>query len=83
MASQPFYGISGHVTVTVAPENIPKFLELLRAAFEKVAAEPELTFFELYQSADEPGVFRWVEAWSKDMKWLLEVTLSSSFLLIM
>jgi quinol monooxygenase YgiN len=83
MASQPFYGISGHVTVTVAPENIPKFLELLRAAFEKVAAEPELTFFELYQSADEPGVFRWVEAWSKDMKWLLEVTLPFPFLSIM
>ena len=71
--SQEFHGLSLHVTVTVAPENVDKFLDHLRPAYEAVAAEPECTFFEVYISSDQPGVLRWVEGWSKDRKWLLEV----------
>lgn len=56
-------GISLQVTVTIAPENAAKFIELFTPVYEKVTAEPECTFFEVYQSPENPGVFSWVENW--------------------
>jgi quinol monooxygenase YgiN len=74
MAQTPsnFHGLSLHVTVTVAPENVSKFLDLLRPVYEAVVAEPECTFFEVLTSSDQPGVLHFFEGWSKDRKWLLE-----------
>ncbi|KAF6825635.1 C6 finger domain-containing protein [Colletotrichum plurivorum] len=58
MAETAFY-----ITIYVAPENVEKFLEESKAVFEKIKAEPGLVFFEMYQTAGEPGTISWVEKW--------------------
>lgn len=55
--------ISLHVTIHIAPENVPKFMEAYKPIFDKVTAEPECTFFQVYQSPEDPGTFTWVENW--------------------
>ena len=70
-----FNGTSLHVTVTVAPENIDKFLAAFKACFDAVTAEPECTYFEVFQDSDTPGRFKWVENWSKDKEWFFKVRL--------
>ncbi|KAL7623359.1 hypothetical protein AAE478_007040 [Parahypoxylon ruwenzoriense] len=72
-------GISLHVTVYIAPENVEKFLAAFKAIFDVVAAEPECLFFEVYKSADEPGKISWVENWSKDREWLMKNQLTKSY----
>lgn len=74
-----FHGLSLHVTVFVAPTDVEKFFSYLRPAYEKVAAEPECTFFEVFTSPTEPGAIHWVEGWTKDTKWLLEVQLQKEY----
>jgi quinol monooxygenase YgiN len=73
--TSPLPGISLQVTVTIAPENVSKFLELFQSVYEKVIAEPECTFFEVYHSPENPGVLSWVENWylllSFFLLWLL------------
>ena len=71
--TKPFYGISLHVNITVAPENIEKFLEGLKPCYDAVVAEPENTSFEVYHDPNQPGRFRFVECWSKDKEWLINV----------
>lgn len=56
-------GWSLHVTVYIAPENIDRFMAAFKPVFNKVAAEPECLFFEMYQSPQEPGKISWVENW--------------------
>ncbi|KAI1773491.1 hypothetical protein F4818DRAFT_443329 [Hypoxylon cercidicola] len=68
----PSQGISLHVTVHIAPENVDRFLVAFKAIFDVVAAEPECTFFEVYRSPEEPGKISWVENWSKDRQWFVE-----------
>ena len=68
-----FHGVSLHITVTIAPENVPTFLEHLQPLIKLVGAEPECTFSEFYTSAFEPGVITCVECWNKDLQWLGEV----------
>ncbi|KAL4919195.1 hypothetical protein BDW62DRAFT_200076 [Aspergillus aurantiobrunneus] len=53
-------GISIHVTVLIAEHNLGKWFEAARPAFERLIAEPECTFFEIYQSQDNPGELSWV-----------------------
>ncbi|KAI0552015.1 hypothetical protein F4679DRAFT_116698 [Xylaria curta] len=65
-------GWSLHVTVYIAPENIDRFLAAFKPVFDKVIAEPECLFFEMYQSPQEPGKISWVENWSKSPEWFLE-----------
>lgn len=55
--------ISLQVTVYIAPENVPKFFEHFKPVFDKVTAEKECTFFEVYQSQEDPGTLSWVENW--------------------
>ncbi|KAI1502917.1 hypothetical protein F5X99DRAFT_147703 [Biscogniauxia marginata] len=64
-------GMSLQVTVHIAPENVDKFLAAFKPVFDKVAAEPECLFFEVYRSPDEPGKISWVENWSKSKEWFL------------
>ncbi|KAH6673858.1 hypothetical protein B0J14DRAFT_541611 [Halenospora varia] len=78
-APKEFPGLSLHVTITIAPENEEKFLAAFRTVWELVAAEPECIFFEIYKSATELGVFSWVEGWTKDQKWLMEVQLQKEY----
>lgn len=63
MASTTSPGISLHATVFIAAENVDKFFEACRPVFDKIIAEPECTFFELYQSPENPGEISWVENW--------------------
>ena len=36
-------GFTLHVTITIAPENVPKFLEAFTPAYKAVVAEPEVS----------------------------------------
>ncbi|KAI8633767.1 hypothetical protein F5Y19DRAFT_252303 [Xylariaceae sp. FL1651] len=65
-------GLSLHVTVYIAPENVNRFMAAFKPVFDKVVAEPECLFFEMYQSSQEPGKISWVEDWSKSPEWFLE-----------
>ncbi|KAI0514497.1 hypothetical protein F5B22DRAFT_230195 [Xylaria bambusicola] len=65
-------GWSLHVTVYIAPDNVDRFLAAFKPVFNKVVAEPECLFFEMYQSPQEPGKLSWVENWSKSPEWFLE-----------
>ncbi|KAI0843957.1 hypothetical protein F5Y00DRAFT_219801 [Daldinia vernicosa] len=71
-ATLPSKGISLHITVHIAPENVERFLVAFKAIFDSVAAEPECLFFEVYKSVEEPGKLSWIENWSKDIQWFLE-----------
>ncbi|KAF2792044.1 hypothetical protein K505DRAFT_190547, partial [Melanomma pulvis-pyrius CBS 109.77] len=62
-----------HVRITIAPENVDKFLEALKPAYEGVIAEPENTFFEVFQSPEEPGVLKFVENWNATKEWFMGV----------
>ncbi|KAK4059006.1 hypothetical protein Trihar35433_11267 [Trichoderma harzianum] len=72
-------GFSVHVTITIDPTNTSAFLTAFRRIYEIVAAEPECTYFEVFQSLEEPGVFRFVENWSKDVQWFKEVQLTKAY----
>ncbi|KAI0842656.1 hypothetical protein F5Y06DRAFT_132281 [Hypoxylon sp. FL0890] len=72
-------GISLHVTVHLAPENVERFLVAFKAIFDVVVAEPECLFFEVYKSVEEPGKISWVENWSKDVQWLMEHQLTKPY----
>jgi len=66
--------ISLHVRITIAPENVPAFLEALKPAYDAVIAEPECTLFEVCQSPSEPGVFKFVENWNATKEWMMTVS---------
>lgn len=55
--------ISLHVQIKIDPKNVPAFFEAMKPVFDKVVAEPNLTFFEIYQSIEDPGTISWVENW--------------------
>ncbi|KAI2624910.1 hypothetical protein GGR54DRAFT_541197 [Hypoxylon sp. NC1633] len=75
----PPNGISLHVTVHIAPENVERFLAAFKDIFDLVSAEPECSFFEVYKSVEEPGKISWVENWSKDRQWLIETQLTKAY----
>ncbi|KAL2813344.1 hypothetical protein BDW59DRAFT_154851 [Aspergillus cavernicola] len=72
-------GISLQVSVFIAEENVPKFFEAFLPVYEKVIAEPECTFFEIYQNPQNPGELSWVENWSASMEWLIGVQVKKSY----
>ncbi|OGM49464.1 hypothetical protein ABOM_001712 [Aspergillus bombycis] len=55
--------ISLHVTIHLNPEDLPTFWAAMKPVYEAVIAEPECTFFEIYQVPDAPGTLSWVENW--------------------
>jgi hypothetical protein len=58
-----FQGISLHMTVYIDPANLPTFWKAFKPVYEHVVAEPECTFFEVYQDPENPGTITWVENW--------------------
>ncbi|KAL6406577.1 hypothetical protein AUP68_09376 [Ilyonectria robusta] len=54
-------GFSLHVTIFIDPLNVAEFFKHFKLAYENVIVEPECTFFEVYQSPENPGELRWVE----------------------
>lgn len=75
-SSPASHGVSLHVTVTIAAENVEKFLDAFKPVYDVVTAEPECLFFELFQDAEDPGRLKWVEDWSKDKEWFFKVSFS-------
>lgn len=62
------------VTITVDPSKVDEFLEGFHICYDRCIEEPELLSFEVFQSQDEPGRFRFLEIWSKDRKWFEEAS---------
>ncbi|OJJ07253.1 hypothetical protein ASPVEDRAFT_46604 [Aspergillus versicolor CBS 583.65] len=79
MASTTSPGISFHATVFIAEEDVDKFFEACRPVFDKIIAEPECTFFEIYQSPENSGEISWVENWSASVEWLMEVQVKKDY----
>ena len=62
-----------HVTIQVAPHDVPAFLEALRPCWAGCASEEENLFFDVFEDPETPGLFRFVELWSKDKEWFFDV----------
>ncbi|KAF2676953.1 hypothetical protein K458DRAFT_424314 [Lentithecium fluviatile CBS 122367] len=69
--------LSVHITLHIDPTKLDTFFEVVRTTYDAVTAEPENIFFEVYQSADKPGVFRFVEHWNASMEWMTNVCYAS------
>ncbi|KAH8686199.1 hypothetical protein BGZ61DRAFT_533762 [Ilyonectria robusta] len=72
-------GFSLHVTIFIDPLNVAEFFKHFKLAYENVIAEPECTFFEVYQSPENPGELRWVENWSASVKWFQEHQMTKEY----
>lgn len=70
MASQ----ISLHVKVTIDPSNVDQFLEHCKPVVGAVTAEPECTYFEIFQDPTNPGSLKYIENWSASIDWLQNVS---------
>ena len=68
--------ISLHVSIWIAPSNVPKFLEMWDPVFKAVTSEPNCLYFEMFQDPDDPGHFTWVENWDATVEWLGTVSTS-------
>ncbi|KAL4876535.1 hypothetical protein BJY04DRAFT_199852 [Aspergillus karnatakaensis] len=77
--SSPPRGFALHVSIFIAPENVPKFFEAFEPAYKKVAAEPECTLFEVYQDPNSPGELSWVEHWTESLEWFMEVQVNRDY----
>jgi quinol monooxygenase YgiN len=63
-----------HVDIWVDPTKLTLFLAEFQKVFDLVTAEPECSFFEVFQDPDEPGHLRWVENWNAPTTWLAGVS---------
>ena len=61
------------VTVYFKPEDVSRFFDAFRPTFDKVSAEPECLYFEVFQSVEDPGTISWIENWSKSPDWFMKV----------
>ncbi|KAI1827995.1 hypothetical protein F4861DRAFT_237168 [Xylaria intraflava] len=73
------HGMSLQVTVVIAPENVDEFFAAFKPVFEKVIAEPECLFFEVYVDPCDPGKITWIEDWSKTPEWFLEKQITKEY----
>ncbi|KAH7418592.1 hypothetical protein BKA64DRAFT_763072 [Cadophora sp. MPI-SDFR-AT-0126] len=60
------------VKITIDPKDRSTFLQYFKPAYEAVIAEPECAYFFVGENAQEPGVFRWTEGWTRDVGWFME-----------
>ncbi|KAI1749112.1 hypothetical protein F4782DRAFT_533728 [Xylaria castorea] len=73
------YGMSLHATVYIEPKNVNRFFDAFKPVFDKVIAEPECMFSEVYRSQEEPGKITWVEDWSKSPTWFFENQITKDY----
>ncbi|KAL8834993.1 MAG: hypothetical protein Q9170_003514 [Blastenia crenularia] len=78
MSSTP-RGISFHVNITVAPSSADEFLRRARPTIDLIAAEPKCLFFELFQSADQPGRFKIVENWAMTQEQFMKEQMTKAY----
>ncbi|KAE9381951.1 hypothetical protein N431DRAFT_425510 [Stipitochalara longipes BDJ] len=65
------------IKIVVSPENREAWLVLFKQCFDHVVSEPECAYFILGE--EEPGVFRWTEAWTKDKEWITNVQMKKPY----
>jgi hypothetical protein len=66
------------VTITVDPSNVDEFIKGLHICYDRCVEEPECLSFEVFQSKEVPGRFRFLEIWSKDREWFETVRFVSN-----
>jgi hypothetical protein len=59
------------IKIAVKPADRDAFLVLFKQIFDHVSAEPECAYFIIGE--EEPGVFCWMEGWTKDKEWFESV----------
>jgi quinol monooxygenase YgiN len=64
------------ITITVSPTNRAPFLAALRPVWDACVAEPENLFFDVFESPEQKGKFRFMEVWKGDKAWFMEVRTS-------
>lgn len=57
------------VTFHIKPDRIDEFKAAHRPVWAACAEEPECLFFDVFQDPKQPGLFRFVEVWSKSREW--------------
>jgi quinol monooxygenase YgiN len=67
------------VTVRIDQSNIDPFLTALRPCWEACSRETECIYFDIFHSPTEPGLFRFIEIWTKDEKWFREHQLTKPY----
>ncbi|KAI0858265.1 hypothetical protein F4860DRAFT_516996 [Xylaria cubensis] len=73
------HGISVHVTIYVAPENVDAFFAAFEPLYQQVIREPECLSFEVYRNPEKPGKIVWVEDWSKSPSWFFHNQLTKDY----
>ncbi|KAL8726193.1 MAG: hypothetical protein Q9166_006866 [cf. Caloplaca sp. 2 TL-2023] len=71
--------MSLHVSIYISPVNRNAFLEAFKPCFEAVVAEPECTYFELFNDPDDEGHLAWVENWTEGKKWFLTQQMTKDY----
>lgn len=70
MSKQP---LTLHITCHFAPDDVPKFFDVLRPLCEKLVQEKECMYLNVFEIHGKPGVIRLVEIWDCDMEWMVQV----------
>jgi hypothetical protein len=63
--------------MTVAPADVDESPKRLHICYDPIIKEPECLSFEVFHNAEEPGVFRILELWSRDREGVMAVCFSS------
>lgn len=67
------------IKVTIDPKDRTTFLEHFKPVYEAVVNEPECAYFFIGENAQEPGVFRWTEGWTKDVNWFMTNQITKAY----
>lgn len=59
----PTSGACAQITVFIDPEKVDEFFKMFDAMLPKLKARPELLFFAVFTSPEEPGKITWIEQW--------------------
>jgi quinol monooxygenase YgiN len=62
-----------HISYTVKPGDEPKLLEALEPVFKHVTLDPKCSYFNVFISANQPGLVKLVEIWNGDLQQITEV----------
>ncbi|KIM93974.1 hypothetical protein OIDMADRAFT_61239 [Oidiodendron maius Zn] len=66
------------VRLSIAPENIPVFLEALHDCFSHCLEEPECERFEIFQNSSE-GEFCLLGTWRESKQWFIKEQLTKPY----
>lgn len=67
------------VRIYIAPEQVPEFFAKFKPIYDIVLAEPECVFFVVGEDSQEPGCISWMEGWTKDQDWFMDVQFKKEY----